>query len=189
MPLGQAIEVSSAPSETSCILAFLGWDMTPPSTAINTHQMSSPLRGLLTCSLCQRQVPTWNFFSPAILSRSLDSSGSRQHQTRAFDVLREHRTHCPYVVKATPSPSLAPMSIPNTHNAERDVQDMALSPSMVLLEGWRVHLNILLRSEWRRTSEYASLGRIQGSPVGELGENPVGGIIETVRTRHGGVSP
>ena len=75
------------------------------------------------------------------------------------------------------------------HEAGSDVQDMALSPSMVLLEGWRVHLNTLLRSEWRRTSEYALLGQMQGNPAGGLGENPVGGIIEIVRTQHGGVSP
>lgn len=196
-PSGQAIDVSSPPSETSCILAFFGWDMISPSTtspsmshlaAINDRQVSPSSRRLLICSLCQRQIPTWNFYSTTP-SRSLNPGSTRQHQTRAFDVLREHRTHCPYVVKATPSPSLAPMSMPNAHGAEHGFWDMALSPSMVLLEGWRVHLNILLRSGSRRTLEYPSLGQIQGNQVRGLGDHPVRGIIETVRTQHGGVSP
>jgi len=190
---GQAVAVLSTPSETSCILAFFGWDMTPPSTTVPTpihdQQVPSSSRGLLMCSLCQRQVPTWTFLSSTTPSRSLDPSGTRQHQARPFDVLREHRTHCPYVVKTTPSPSLAPLSIPYTQEGEPDTWDIALSPSMELLEGWRVHLNILLRSKWRRMSEYSSLGRIQGGTVHGSGDDPIGGIIETVRTQHGGVSP
>lgn len=197
-PPGHAVTVSGVPSETSCILAFFGWDTTSPSmtllstgppTAINEHQFCSPSRGLLVCSLCQRQIPTWNFVSSATGNRSTDFSGTRQHRSRAFDVLREHRTHCPYVVRTTPSPSLAPVSIPYTRNGEADVWDMALSPSMELLEGWRAHLNILLRSDWRRISEYPSLGGIQGN-IGEgSGEKPVGGVVDIVRTQHGGVSP
>lgn len=197
-PSGQVVAVSSAPSETSCILAFFGWDMTPPFTALlstslpsatNDHQSSSSSRGLLLCSLCQRQIPTWNFLTPTTANESLNFTGARQHRTRAFDVLREHRTHCPYVVKTTPSPSLAPVSMPYARKGEPEVWSIALSPSMELLEGWRAHLNILLRSEWRRMSEYASIGGIQGNIVEGLGGKPVGGVIEIVRTQHGGVSP
>lgn len=197
-PSGHAVTVSDVPSETSCILAFFGWDTISPSmallstgppTAVNEHQLASPSRGLMVCSLCQRQIPIWNFVSSTTANRPMDSSGTRQHRARAFDVLREHRTHCPYVVKTTPSPSLAPVSIPYTRNGEANVWDMALSPSMELLEGWRAHLNILLRSDWRRISEYASLGGKQGN-IGEgSGEKPIGGVVSTVRTQHGGVSP
>ncbi len=197
-PSGQAGTVSSVPSETSCILAFFGWEMTSPSTAllstsspttINEHQLSSPSRGLLVCSLCQRQIPTWNFLSSTAANRSMDFSGTRQHRARAFDVLREHRTHCPYVVKTTPSPSLTPVPMPYARKGEQDDWDVALSPSMELLEGWKAHLNILLRSEWRRISEYSPLGGIQGGIVEGSGEKPVGGVVEIVRTQHGGVSP
>lgn len=189
---GKTVAVSSAPSETSCILAFFGWDMTPPSrsppTAIYNHRAPSS-RGLLTCSLCQRQIPTWNFFSSTTSNQVSGSSDTRQRQVRAFDVLREHRTHCPYVVKTTPSPSLAPVLMSHGRKGGSDVWDMALSPSMELLEGWSVHLNILLRSEWRRISGYTSLGGIASNPIEGPGENPAGGIIRTVRTQHGGVSP
>lgn len=188
---GKTVAVSSAPSETSCILAFFGWDMTVPfgslPPAIYNHQAPSS-RGLLTCSLCQRQIPTWNFFSSTIPSQSLGSSDTRQRQVRTFDVLREHRTHCPYVVKTTLSPSLAPVSMSHGRKGGSDVWDMALSPSMELLEGWRVQLNILQRSEWRKISEYTSLGGIASNTVEGSGENPAGGIIKTVRTQHGGVS-
>jgi len=197
-PSDQAVAVSSAPSETSCILAFFGWDITPPPTAlpptslptaINDYQMSSRSRGLLVCSLCQRQIPTWHFLSSTIAKQSLDLSSIRQHRARAFDVLREHRTHCPYIVKTAPSPSLAPVSVSYTNKGEPDVRDTALSSSMELLEGWRAHLNILLRSEWRIMSDYAPLGGTQGNIVAGSGEKPVGGVVEIVRTQHGGVSP
>jgi len=79
--------------------------------------------------------------------------------------------------------------MPYARNGEPDVWDMALSPSMDLLEGWRAHLDILLRSEWRRMTEYASLGGIQGNTVEGSGEKPVGGVVEIVRTQHGGVGP
>jgi Rsm1-like len=194
LPSGHTMAVLSTPPEISCILAFFGWDVaspltTPPSmnllAAANDPQVS-PSHGLLMCALCQRQIATWNFPSSTMSHQSLGSDNARQHQTRTFDVLREHRTHCPYVVKATLSPFLAPMSVPYVHEGAPDIRDMALNPSMELLEGWRVHLRILLRSEWRRVSEYASLGGVQCKMVEE---NPVGRIIETVRTQYGAVCP
>jgi hypothetical protein len=169
--------------------------MTPPSTTplsvdlrtgTNDTSVPSPSRGLLACSLCQRQIPTWHFLPSTAPSRPLGSSGTRPHQLRAFDALREHRTHCPYVVKTTFSPSLALTSMPSIQKGGSDIWEMALSTSMVLLEGWRVHLNILVRYEQRKMLEYASVRGVEGNTDEE---NPAGGIIETVRTQHGGVSP
>lgn len=73
---------------------------------------------LVTCILCQRRVGLWAF-------APLSDSDQPRTGRRQFDLLQEHRSYCPFVVKSTVVPS---PSVPN------DAQ-----------EGWKAVLTVVQR--------------------------------------------
>jgi hypothetical protein len=108
---------------------------------------------LLHCSLCQRRVGLWAFTSQSATAPLVGSSPSHSSiKERQFDVLNEHRSYCPYVVRSTvvPRPPMPPTS-PVTANASEDGA----------IEGWRAVLTVVLRhglSERQRMARFSLPG-------------------------------
>ncbi|KAJ7227082.1 C3HC zinc finger-like-domain-containing protein, partial [Mycena pura] len=117
---------------------------------------------LLHCALCQT-LPTESTTPPPPV-----------RPQRQFDLLKEHRSYCPYVVRSTVVPSLAAESV--------------TSPTGVL-EGWRAVLAVVLRYGLAQRQREASLRRKRGEGVmevdGEESAYNVEAMIATVKTRGG----
>ncbi|QRW03974.1 C3HC zinc finger-like protein [Ceratobasidium sp. AG-Ba] len=94
---------------------------------------------MVYCSLCQRRVGLWAFLSPSFMvppDNPPPGSGDEPIPTviksapaRTLDVLREHRSFCPYVIRTTP------LTIPSNDDPSTEV------------EGWKAILGIILRSK------------------------------------------
>jgi len=133
---------------------------------------------MLHCSLCQRRLGLWSFTprgssSPHLAdlpdndNASMDSlaaaapgttstSGTAAGTSRSLDVLKEHRSFCPYVVRSTPLPPLPSLSPPSTKGKKGGVAEDAL------VEGWKAVVNVVGRCGMgmrvRRRSGIAGLG-------------------------------
>ena len=147
----------------------------PPSSGSRTDNT------LLQCALCQRRIGLWAFSPQPVpeapstpradadtvadpLTPALDSITSTPAPApapmpqkklsisqRQFDLLKEHRSYCPYVVRSTIIPTLPVVS----PFAAKPVHGHTLSglhiPHMVgqlgqnALEGWRAVLTVVLR--------------------------------------------
>ncbi|KAL5504270.1 hypothetical protein ACEPAH_8344 [Sanghuangporus vaninii] len=73
----------------------------------------------LHCSLCQRRVGLWTFKgsddTPSLASPIPSNPPSTTKTTsRQFDLLKEHRSYCPYVVRSTAVPSLSSLVNPGS---------------------------------------------------------------------------
>lgn len=157
---------------------------------------------LLYCALCQRKVGLWAFKSsppeiaiPATPTRNATSSEQptvpatpsraarriSQLPKRQLDLLKEHRSYCPYVARSTSIPSLpsyapsasalATGSRPPTPSRSNSLPSFNFSftprnappypapdpidPSSV--EGWRAVLTVVLRSGFSRRQRMKSL--------------------------------
>ncbi|KAG0705744.1 C3HC zinc finger-like-domain-containing protein [Suillus ampliporus] len=108
---------------------------------------------LLHCSLCQRRVGLWAFTpQSAPLPQDRSSPPLSSTKERHFDVLNEHRSYCPYVVRSTVVPKL-PM--PPTPPVSAD------APADGAIEGWRAVLTVVLRhglSERQRNARLSLSG-------------------------------
>ena len=133
-----------------------------PASGVHTPQQKRDT-SLLYCKMCQRRVGLWAFGPQAVEKEN--------RPQRQFDLLKEHRPYCPYVVRSTIVPAF-PM--PSGHsailngasgngNAGGNLQD-------VPIEGWRAMLSIVLKA--RKRSFYGA-GRSGGSagPVAPDGAN------------------
>ncbi|KAF7976599.1 hypothetical protein HWV62_2258 [Athelia sp. TMB] len=107
---------------------------------------------LLHCTLCQRRIGLWAFAPPtprpAPSSPSPDESMSEQlpmRHKRQFDLLKEHRSYCPYVVRSTIIPSMP--SAPTSRVSVSNPSLVSLNGTNVVgaLEGWRAVLSVVLR--------------------------------------------
>ncbi|KAJ7727329.1 C3HC zinc finger-like-domain-containing protein [Mycena maculata] len=91
---------------------------------------------LLHCALCQRRVGLWAF-APPVPPTEPDgppppTSSRAPAPQRHLDLLKEHRSFCPYVVRSTLVPSLpAEPTLP--------------ASTAGVLEGWRAVLTVVLR--------------------------------------------
>ncbi|KAF8183979.1 zf-C3HC-domain-containing protein [Pholiota molesta] len=71
-----------------------------------------PENVLLQCELCQRRLGLWAFSARSPADESTDTLDSihtapkKALPRRTFDLLKEHRSYCPYVVRSTVVPSL-----------------------------------------------------------------------------------
>ncbi|KAK7060425.1 hypothetical protein VNI00_001190 [Paramarasmius palmivorus] len=162
---------------------------------------------LLHCVLCQRRVGLWAFAPPPPPGEGAADApeGSTDHQRtpstqkqRQFDLLKEHRSYCPYVVRSTPLPALPVVSPSTTSLPTPSHTRSSSSASQVsgisganggLLEGWRAVLTVALR--YKMTQRY-QLGRRQGGeggdssqPEGEAMEVDFEAMVEGVKTRGG----
>ncbi|KAL1745587.1 C3HC zinc finger-like-domain-containing protein [Schizophyllum fasciatum] len=117
------------------------------------------------CALCQRRVGLWAFrASKAAASgegaeggSSLSPDEARAPPTRQFDLLKEHRAFCPYVVQSTvvPSMQVAPTEgsglsrSATTGSAfehhRKTGSTSSLADPNAPVEGWRAVLTIVLR--------------------------------------------
>ncbi|KAH9916168.1 C3HC zinc finger-like-domain-containing protein [Fomitopsis serialis] len=98
---------------------------------------AKPDTTLLHCALCQRRVGLWAFMSPP----QTNGDAPRPQQRRQLDVLREHRSYCPYVVRSTGVPS---MPAPSSEGASASFATTQPS-SQNTVEGWRAVFTVVMR--------------------------------------------
>ncbi|KAJ3852318.1 zf-C3HC-domain-containing protein [Lentinula lateritia] len=147
---------------------------------------------LVHCVLCQRRVGLWAFAPPkqpsATFLEASEASSPQQPRRnssisikRQFDLLKEHRSYCPYVVRSTvvptlpSSPSVVSVSTPCTSNSHirsssSTSQLNGTSGSRVgsnATEGWRAILAVVMRY---RMAQRHQLSRIQGLMTGDDAE-------------------
>ncbi|KAG8213087.1 C3HC zinc finger-like-domain-containing protein [Butyriboletus roseoflavus] len=102
---------------------------------------------LVYCVLCQRRVGLWGYSrnDTTPLVQDQDSpSASREHQ-KEFDLVKEHRSYCPYIVCSSVVPSFS--------------HSPALDPLGNATEGWRAVLTVVQRhdlSQRQRISRFLS---------------------------------
>jgi hypothetical protein len=134
----------------------------PPQPLIHVAGRRDP--PLLHCRLCNRRVGLWAFSPPSVENEStpLDGTGcnSLQLQTtqRQLDILKEHRSYCPYVVKSTVVPSFL-VPTPN----ERIITPSPNGQST--LEGWRAALTVVLRYGMDRRQRIGLVSVLDGQGI------------------------
>ncbi|KAI6013371.1 zf-C3HC-domain-containing protein [Pisolithus microcarpus] len=140
---------------------------------LSTSSTSAKDISLVHCPLCQRRVGLWSFatVTPAeegstseeqqqqhaplssasgnvsVFASAVRTSGSQSK--RPFDVLKEHRSYCPYVIRSTVVPSPPSATVIGTPN----VSDKGGG----LVEGWRAVLTVAQRhklSQRQRMSRF-----------------------------------
>ncbi|SJL00028.1 uncharacterized protein ARMOST_03340 [Armillaria ostoyae] len=146
-----------------------------PSTTLALPKRDSD--ALLQCSLCQRRIGLWTFGL-----RPESSTSSRAPTKRPFDLLKEHRSYCPYVVRST----VIPMLGPQTHLMS---QTSLVGGSEGALEGWCAVVTVVLRYGMAQRSHLTSGRRpSETHEVGESEREVDGGIeamVEGVKARGG----
>ncbi|KAJ7494638.1 C3HC zinc finger-like-domain-containing protein [Mycena galericulata] len=156
---------------------------------------------LLHCALCQvshavplarqtqqtaqRRVGLWAFAPPPpppaepnVEPNGTAPSGARAPATqRPFDLLKEHRSFCPYVVRSTLVPTLP---------ADPAVPAVGTTSSNGVLEGWRAVLTVVLRYGMGQRQR---LRRQSGDTAMDVdGEEAVDGVeamVASVKSRGG----
>lgn len=130
----------------------------PPSAPTPRTPNTSRDTSLLHCALCQRRVGLWAFGPPTPRPSfptppTGEGSLAQLHvpqpvarPKRQFDLLKEHRAYCPYVVKSTILPSLPgpSSSIPNARMSNPSLTQLN-NYNAGAVEGWRAVLSVLLR--------------------------------------------
>ena len=152
---------------------------------------------LLHCTLCQRRIGLWTFL-PDTSIIGLTSGGGTDRPTstpqktirqRQFDLLHEHRSYCPYVVRSTAIPTLSvPLShseLPGNDNQFRSIPPHHHDGTM---EGWRAVLTVVLRYNWgqKYISDYnilASEGESNGEYEDAMEVKEVKAMIAGVKSR------
>lgn len=200
-----SLSMSQMPEESAIIVAFFGWSLfSPVSRSTNVSATATPSglstpgsgsgRAMVMCKLCARQVGLWSFASGTLPQSPSPNGGppaaARSSVTRQFDVLKEHRPHCPYIVKTTYLPL---MTLPGVRSQSQDL----LEP-LPFVEGWKALMSVVSRSQWRKSS--ASVLRptassaipispksgLEGLDADQSGESQVDDILKDVKSRHGG---
>ncbi|KAJ7274503.1 C3HC zinc finger-like-domain-containing protein [Mycena haematopus] len=174
---------------------------------------------LLYCALCQRRVGLWAFTPPPAEPSSPPppppshlgpTSTTRTRPPapqRHFDLLKEHRSFCPYVVRSTVVPSL-PSAVDGGGSGSGKGTSNGAGGNDVL-EGWRAVLAVVLRygmgqrqreraAKARRRASQQSLGMdgaamdVDGADAGSGntdadadGVDNVEAMVESVKARGG----
>ncbi|OBZ72050.1 hypothetical protein A0H81_07767 [Grifola frondosa] len=105
---------------------------------------------LLHCSLCQRRIGLWAFLPPPA-NGTTEGGNAKPQARRQLDVLREHRSHCPYVVRSTVMPSIPAPPLATTHSRSGSTASLSstsltqFSAQSGLMEGWRAVLTAVMR--------------------------------------------
>lgn len=125
----------------------------------STPSPAKPDATLLHCALCQRRVGLWAFISPPQTNGAASTSDApKQPQRRQLDVLREHRSYCPYVVRSTVVPS---MPAPQSEDTSRPSLS-AQSAGQNTIEGWRAALTVVMRHGMARKQRLAHGRSVSG---------------------------
>ncbi|TFK40146.1 C3HC zinc finger-like-domain-containing protein [Crucibulum laeve] len=131
-----------------------------PKPKLQIFQLSPKLHlkrdnTMLRCSLCQRRIGLWAFVPPPPLPTSASASSEteptpavKQSPQRQFDILKEHRSYCPYVVRSTmvpsmPVPPISPVKQPVSSRSSTSLSQP--NGNNGALEGWRAVLAVVLR--------------------------------------------
>ncbi|KAF7354802.1 Zf-C3HC-domain-containing protein [Mycena sanguinolenta] len=142
--------ISPGLSETAVLTALFGW--APALTTLSSHnaqsfpaslvrERESTARSLVECSLCHRRVGLW-VFAP---TPSLRVGPGRQLTTeeRHFDLLKEHRSFCPYRVQSTIIPSFSESTVEESSRSAAWSDTTNSVGGNVLVEGWQAVLEVL----------------------------------------------
>ncbi|KAI6034814.1 zf-C3HC-domain-containing protein [Pisolithus marmoratus] len=166
------IQLSVSPVRPRCMN-----DAFPSSaSAMRLSTSSTPAKdmSLVHCPLCQRRVGLWSFATKMLSEEDSTSEEQQQQQQslsstngksvsvfasaartpgsqsrRPFDVVKEHRSYCPYVVQSTAVPSLPSTTAIGTPNVS--------GSGGGLVEGWRAVLTVVQRhklSQRQRLSRF-----------------------------------
>ncbi|KAJ7158859.1 zf-C3HC-domain-containing protein [Mycena filopes] len=140
---------------------------------------------LLHCALCQRRVGLWAFAPPPAEPSTPPPSGRAPAPQRQFDILKEHRSFCPYVVRSTLVPTLP--------SAEPSAPSQTAPPGV--LEGWRAVLAVVLRYGMGQRARQRRTASTSGDSAMYVdGDNPgadrdsvdgVEAMVESVKSRGG----
>ncbi|KAJ6513364.1 C3HC zinc finger-like-domain-containing protein [Mycena sanguinolenta] len=124
------------------------------SSGLITPTKRDGTTSLLHCALCQRRVGLWAFAPPPAEPSTPPPSRIGAAATRPpapqrhFDLLKEHRSFCPYVVRSTVVPSwpaaAEAAAVASTSNA-KGTNTNAGKDGAGALEGWRAVLAVVLR--------------------------------------------
>ncbi|KAJ3572549.1 hypothetical protein NP233_g3003 [Leucocoprinus birnbaumii] len=118
-----------------------------PSTVPNKRDT------LLHCALCQRRIGLWTFLAQTTTVKPTTNGTANETpittpkktvQQRDFDLLREHRSYCPYVVRSTVIPAI-PIP-PSISDSTTNISQPRLTQSNSDgVEGWRAVTTMVLR--------------------------------------------
>lgn len=162
------------PPRTPSISRYLHSPKSPASALSNLSTSSlnkilSSENALLCCPLCQRRVGLWAFSARPTsgehftVPQDIAPDPAGQQVQRPFDLLKEHRSFCPYVVRSTavPSPPITASSATNPNQSNANGHERTTSPSQVRinagdLEGWRAVLTTVLRYGMKQRMAYAA---------------------------------
>ncbi|GJE94783.1 zf-C3HC-domain-containing protein [Phanerochaete sordida] len=189
--------------------------MSVASASASAISRAKPDSTLLFCPLCQRRVGLWAFIPqphtngepvPMPSGPSLAGEASSQPR-RQLDVLREHRSYCPYVVKSTvlPSPPVAPASRQEASLARAEpyvfgsgTSSLPVNGQLQAIEGWRAVMSMVLRYGATQRQRLGRSRSIAEPPAtrnsadtdargeGEVPElDQVDAMVEGVKTRGG----
>ena len=163
----------------------------PPPLVSATHTPQQKRdASLLYCKMCQRRVGLWAFGPQAVEKQN--------RPQRQFDLLKEHRPYCPYVVRSTIVPSFpTPSGHSAVLNGASGNANANANPREVPIEGWRAMLSIVLKARKRpshgptRNSTAfgtVAVGAANGSTesftnVDEMRVDPVEAMVEGVKKR------
>lgn len=126
-------------------------------TSVKSSLSSNKRDTLLHCTLCQRRIGLWTFLPDTsiiglISGGSTDRPASTLQKTirqRQFDLLHEHRSYCPYVVRSTALPALpVPLSHSELPGSNNQFRSISLHHHDGTMEGWRAVLTVVLRYNW-----------------------------------------
>ena len=191
---------SASPLPSATRPTFLSQRNLSISSLHSVNGISKPESSLLHCRLCQRRIGVWAFLPPAPPSNDSSQAGSQSTQPRRqFDVLKEHRSYCPYVVRSTVVPTLPVPA--NSGNITGRASPIFVSPSSSnvsgqpgSVEGWRAVWTVITRygvlqrqrfGLYRTNTDRSILGLGQGHPEedGEM-EDEVQAMVAGVK-KHG----
>ncbi|KZP31816.1 zf-C3HC-domain-containing protein [Athelia psychrophila] len=152
-PISRAQSVARGEKESTPVRQMFKLGSLPPS-APQTPRTSRDT-SLLHCVLCQRRIGLWAFAPPTprpshTAPRPGDAESAFAQLTtrpkRQFDLLKEHRSYCPYVVRSTVVPSMpSSASTPRPSISSPSLVSLNSANPTGALEGWRAVLSVVLR--------------------------------------------
>lgn len=124
--------------------------------------LGSSSNKVVSCLLCQRRVGIWAYMSPQP-STSIGTDAVPMTVARSFDVLAEHRSHCPFAVAATAWSA----------SSSQDAGEASTAGQ----EGWRTVLDVVLRHKMGSRAKNVIPG---GEPA--VGDSALRSMVDNVKS-------
>ncbi len=211
---------SVPPSPTPSRASSVALPHTPPKAPRQSAESSvavriqpaiaqlKPENAVLQCELCQRRLGVWAFAARTANADEAQATTAAPAATtrptkalprRAFDLLKEHRSYCPYVMRSTTVPSLPVPSVPTPATPGRGTSSNGHGSSLSVaqftgkagapgtLEGWRAVLIVMLRygMAHKQRIEYSFLA--PKDPISDVAENGDEMEVDSVKAMVAGV--